>query len=125
MEEINWDTLLLKVDLPDFGDILDNRSEQVMEPPYQPCSTQNPNVEPVVSLWIGEIEKVLMEDNNFDHRVETQLVPDDDFLADLLVDSHPCSDGNVVDVDDGDLHKQSQTHINVDKDDPIAKKQRR
>ncbi|MBA0558867.1 hypothetical protein Golob_015861 [Gossypium lobatum] len=33
-----------------------------------------------VSSWIGEIEKVLMEDDNFDHMVETQLVPDDDFL---------------------------------------------
>ncbi|MBA0616205.1 hypothetical protein Gohar_011538 [Gossypium harknessii] len=40
-----------------------------------------------VSSWIGEIEKVLMEDNNFDHMVETQLVPDDDFLANLLVTS--------------------------------------
>ncbi|MBA0558868.1 hypothetical protein Golob_015861 [Gossypium lobatum] len=40
-----------------------------------------------VSSWIGEIEKVLMEDDNFDHMVETQLVPDDDFLANLLVTS--------------------------------------
>ncbi|PPD75633.1 hypothetical protein GOBAR_DD27444 [Gossypium barbadense] len=40
-----------------------------------------------MSSWIGEIEKVLMEDNNFDHMVETQLVPDDDFLANLLVTS--------------------------------------
>ncbi|XP_016690798.2 uncharacterized protein [Gossypium hirsutum] len=102
MEEINWDTLLLEVDLPDLGDILDNEPKQ-----------------------IEEIEKVLMGDDNFNHRVETQFVPDDDFLADLLVDSPPCSGGNVVGVDGGDLHKQSQTHININKDDPIAKKQKR
>ncbi|MBA0775991.1 hypothetical protein Gotri_011057, partial [Gossypium trilobum] len=96
MEEINWDTLLLEVDLPDFGDILDN-----------------------------EPEPVLMEDDKFDHRVETQPVSDDDFLADLLVDSPPSSGGDVAGVDGADLHKQSQTHTDVDKDDPIAKKQRR
>ncbi|MFQ6625038.1 hypothetical protein Gotur_003577 [Gossypium turneri] len=56
-----------------------------------------------VSLWVGEIKKVLTEDDNFDHMVETQLVPDDDFLADLL----------------------SQTHTYVDKYDTIAKKQKR
>ncbi|MBA0736557.1 hypothetical protein Gogos_010096 [Gossypium gossypioides] len=27
--EINWDTFLLEVDLPDFGDILDNEPEQL------------------------------------------------------------------------------------------------
>ncbi|MBA0808881.1 hypothetical protein Gohar_024584, partial [Gossypium harknessii] len=88
MEEINWDTLLLEVDLPDFGDILDNEPEPVTEPPPQPFS-------------------------------------DDDFLADLLVDSPPSSGGDVAGVDGADLHKQSQTHTDVDKDDPIAKKQRR
>ncbi|MBA0794984.1 hypothetical protein Gohar_019264, partial [Gossypium harknessii] len=36
-----------------------------------------------MSLWVGEIKKVLTEDDNFDHMVETQLVPDDDFLANL------------------------------------------
>ncbi|KAH1064575.1 hypothetical protein J1N35_029562 [Gossypium stocksii] len=125
MEEINWDTLFLEVDLPDFGDILDNDPEPVTEPPPQPCSSQNPDEEPAVSSWIGEIEKVLMEDDNFDHRVETQPVSDDDFLADLLVDSPPSSGGDVAGVDGADLHKQSQTHTDVDKDDPIAKKQRR
>ncbi|MBA0753461.1 hypothetical protein Gogos_021936 [Gossypium gossypioides] len=125
MEEINWDTLLLEVDLPDFGDILNNEPEPVTEPPPQPCSTQNPDEEPAVSSWIGEIEKVLMEDDNFDHRVETQPVSDDDFLADLLVDSPPSSGGDVAGVDGADLHKQSQTHTDVDKGDPIAKKQRR
>ncbi|KAH1106050.1 hypothetical protein J1N35_009818 [Gossypium stocksii] len=49
---------------------------------------------------------------------------DDDFLASFLVDSPPYSDGDVVGIDDGDLQKQSQTHTDVDKDDPIAKKQR-
>ncbi|MBA0876631.1 hypothetical protein Goshw_003674 [Gossypium schwendimanii] len=46
--------------------------------------------------WIGEIEKVLMEDDNFDHRVATQPVLDDDFLVNLLVDSPPCCGGVVV-----------------------------
>ncbi|PPD89681.1 hypothetical protein GOBAR_DD13382 [Gossypium barbadense] len=87
MEEINWDTLLLEVDLPDLRDILDNEPEHVTKPPPQPCSTQNPDEELAVSSWIGEIKKVLMEDDNFDHMVETQPVPDDDFLADLLVTS--------------------------------------
>ncbi|MBA0826123.1 hypothetical protein Goarm_011009, partial [Gossypium armourianum] len=71
----------------------------VTKPPFQPCSTQNLDEEPTVSSWIKEIEKVLIEDDNFDHMVETQLVPADDFL--------------------------SQTHTDVDKDDPIAKKQKR
>ncbi|MBA0645670.1 hypothetical protein Goklo_013735, partial [Gossypium klotzschianum] len=75
------------VDLPDFGDILDNEQEQVTTPPPQPCSTQNPDEEPTVSSWIEEIEKVLIKDDNFDHMVETQLIPDDDFLVDLLVTS--------------------------------------
>ncbi|MFQ6625988.1 hypothetical protein Gotur_004858, partial [Gossypium turneri] len=75
----------------------------VTKPPLQPCSTQNPDEEPTVYSWIEEIEKVLIEDDNFDHMVETQLVPDNDFLVDLL----------------------SQTHTDVDKDDPIAKKQKR
>ncbi|PPE01892.1 hypothetical protein GOBAR_DD01097 [Gossypium barbadense] len=105
MEENTWDTLLLEVDLPDFGDILDNESEQVTKPPPQPCLTQNPDEEPTVSSWIGEIEKVLMEDDNFDHRVEVQPVPDDDFLADLLVDSPPCSSNDVVGANSSDLHK--------------------
>ncbi|MBA0679696.1 hypothetical protein Goari_011451, partial [Gossypium aridum] len=38
--------------------------------------------------------------------------------------SPPCSGSDVVGVDGGDLHKQSQTHTDVDKDDPIAKKQK-
>ncbi|MBA0736558.1 hypothetical protein Gogos_010096, partial [Gossypium gossypioides] len=67
IEEINWDTFLLEVDLPDFGDILDNEPEQVTKPPPQPCSTQNPDEEPAVSSWIEEIDKVLIEDDNFDH----------------------------------------------------------
>ncbi|KAK5836749.1 hypothetical protein PVK06_012550 [Gossypium arboreum] len=83
---------------------------------------QNPVEELAVSSWIREIEKVLMEDDNFDHRVETQLVPNNDFLADLLVDSPPCSNNDVVGADSGDLHKHSQTHTDVNKDDPIAKK---
>ncbi|MBA0876742.1 hypothetical protein Goshw_002141, partial [Gossypium schwendimanii] len=87
MEEINWDTLLLEVDLPDLGDILDNEPENVTKPPPQPCSTKNLDEQSAVSSWIGEIKKVLMEDDNFDHMVETQPVPDDDFLAELLVTS--------------------------------------
>nr|KJB23427.1 hypothetical protein B456_004G097700 [Gossypium raimondii] len=112
MEEINWDTFFLEVDLLDFGDILDNEPEQVTKPPPQPCSTQNPDEEPTLSSWIEEIEKVLIEDDNFDHMVETQLSP-------------PCSGSDIVGVDSGDLHKQSQTHTDVDKDNPIAKKQKR
>ncbi|MBA0825451.1 hypothetical protein Goarm_022030, partial [Gossypium armourianum] len=85
--EINWDTLLLEANLPNFKDILDNEPEQVTKPPPQPCLTQNPDEKTAMSLWVREIKKVLTEDDNFDHMVETQLVPDDDFLADLLVTS--------------------------------------
>ncbi|KAK5813480.1 hypothetical protein PVK06_028930 [Gossypium arboreum] len=74
MGEINWDTLLLEVDLPDFGNILDNEPEQVTEPLLQPCSIQNPDEELMVSSWIEEIKKVLMKDDNFDHRVETPMM---------------------------------------------------
>ncbi|TYI14012.1 hypothetical protein ES332_A08G097900v1 [Gossypium tomentosum] len=33
MEEINWDTIFLEVDLLDFGDILDNKLKQATKPP--------------------------------------------------------------------------------------------
>ncbi|MBA0642022.1 hypothetical protein Goklo_026487, partial [Gossypium klotzschianum] len=68
----------------------------VTEPPPEPCLTQNLDEELAVFSWIGEIEKVLMEDDNFDHRVATQPILDDDFLVDLLVDSPPCSGGVVL-----------------------------
>ncbi|MBA0609627.1 hypothetical protein Godav_021645 [Gossypium davidsonii] len=87
MKEINWDTLLLEANLPDFKDILDNEPEKVTNPPPQPCLTQNPDKETTVFLCIGETKKVLTEDDNFDHMVETELVTNDDFLADLLVTS--------------------------------------
>ena len=122
MEEINWDSLLLDLDFPDFGNILENEPDQVTQTPPQPLSTQNTDEEPVVSSWIGEIEKVLMEDDHFDDRVEGQPVSDD-FLADLLVDSPSSGSGEAI--DDAAFHKQSQTHISIDNDDPVAKKQRR
>ncbi|MBA0740470.1 hypothetical protein Gogos_013670 [Gossypium gossypioides] len=81
--EINWDTLLLEADLPDFRDILDNELEQLRL-----------NLSPIMISW-------------------------------PIYWSPPCSSGDVVSVDGGDLHKQSQTHTDVDKDDPIAKKQKR
>ncbi|KAE8709727.1 Pyrophosphate--fructose 6-phosphate 1-phosphotransferase subunit alpha [Hibiscus syriacus] len=124
MEEINWDALLLESDLPDIGDILQNEPDPVAEPPSQPFSTESLDQEPAVSLWVGEIEKVLMEDDHFDDRFQTQPVPVDDFLADLLVDSPP-SDGGGVALDGADFHKQNQIHFDFDKDDPVVKKQRR
>ncbi|MFQ6625037.1 hypothetical protein Gotur_003577 [Gossypium turneri] len=96
MKEINWDTLLLEANLPNFKDILDNEPKQVTKPPPQPCLTQNPDEEMAVSLWVGEIKK-----------------------------SPLCNSGDVVGVDGGDLYKQSQTHTYVDKYDTIAKKQKR
>ncbi|KAG8486920.1 hypothetical protein CXB51_020470 [Gossypium anomalum] len=102
MKEINWDTLLLKVDLPDFGDILDNEPEQVIEPLSQPCSIQNPDEESIVSSWIEEIENVLMKDDNFDHRLVHLLIVKGMWLASTM----------------------SQTHTDVNKDNPIAKKQK-
>ena len=122
MEEINWDSMFLELDFPHLGNILENESESVTQPPPQPLSNQNPDEEPVVSSWIGEIEKVLMDDDHFDDRIETQPVSDD-FLADLLVDSPSSGSGEAI--DDAAFHKQSQTHINIDNDDPVAKKQRR
>ncbi|MFQ6660691.1 hypothetical protein Gotur_029107, partial [Gossypium turneri] len=62
MEEINWDTLLLEVDLSNFGDILDNELEQVTKPLPQPCSIQNSDEESTVSSWIEEIEKLRNRD---------------------------------------------------------------
>ncbi|KAH1121116.1 hypothetical protein J1N35_004276 [Gossypium stocksii] len=61
MEEINWDTLLLEANLPDFKDILDNEPKQVMKPPPQPCLTRNPDEETTVSSWIGKIKKFMAE----------------------------------------------------------------
>ncbi|MBA0752915.1 hypothetical protein Gogos_021805 [Gossypium gossypioides] len=43
----------------------------------------------------------------------------------LCGSGRPRGNGDMVGVDGGDLHKQSQTHINVNKDDSIAKKQKR
>ncbi|XWS08041.1 hypothetical protein CRYUN_Cryun41cG0043400 [Craigia yunnanensis] len=94
MEEINWDSMFLELDFPNFGNILENESESVTQPPPQPLSNQNPDEEPVVSSWIGEIEKVLMDDDHFDDRIETQPVSDD-FLADVMVDSPPSGSGEL------------------------------
>ncbi|KAE8713883.1 putative U2 snrnp auxiliary factor, small subunit [Hibiscus syriacus] len=63
-----------------------------------------------------------MEDDHSGDRTETQPASDDDFFADLLVDSPPS--GGVA-FDDADFRKQNQTHTEVDKDDPFIKKQRR
>ncbi|KAH1067182.1 hypothetical protein J1N35_032169 [Gossypium stocksii] len=60
MEEINWDTLLLEANLPDFRYILDNEPKQVTKLPPQPCLTWNPDEETAVSSWIGEIKKQIM-----------------------------------------------------------------
>ncbi|MBA0865758.1 hypothetical protein Goshw_015128, partial [Gossypium schwendimanii] len=49
-----------------------------------------------------------MEDDNFDHRVETQPVSDDDFLADLLVDSPPSSGGDVAGLRNRDAAVRSR-----------------
>ncbi|XP_022748488.1 bZIP transcription factor 60-like isoform X2 [Durio zibethinus] len=122
MEEINRDSLLLEVDFPDLGNILEKEPESVTQSPPQPLSTQNPDEEPVVSSWIGEIEKVLMEDDHFDDGVETQPVSYE-FLADLLVDSPPSGSGEAI--DDAAFNKQNQIHIKIDNDDPTAKKQMR
>lgn len=120
MEEINWDSLLLEPQFPDIGNILESEPDSVTESPPQPLFTQNPDEEPGLSSWIGEIEKALMEDDQFDDRVENQPASDD-FLADLLVDSPPSgSDGAI---DDASFHIQNQTH--VDNNDPIAKRQKR
>ncbi|MBA0735886.1 hypothetical protein Gogos_019687 [Gossypium gossypioides] len=81
--EINWDTLLLEANLPDFKDILDNEPEQLRL-----------KLSPMMISW-------------------------------LIYWSPHCSNGDVVGVDGGDLHKQSQTHTDVDKYGPIAKKQKR
>ncbi|XP_022764319.1 uncharacterized protein LOC111309554 [Durio zibethinus] len=117
MEEINWDSLFLELDSPDFRNILEDEPE-----PPQPSSTASPGEEPVVNSWVDEIEKALMEDDQFDDRVEIQPVSDD-FLADILVDSPPSNSDETI--DDAAFHKQDRTRITIDNDDPIAKKQRR
>ncbi|XP_022765478.1 bZIP transcription factor 60-like isoform X2 [Durio zibethinus] len=117
MEEINWDSLFLELDSPDFRNILEDEPE-----PPQPSSTASPGEEPVVNSWVDEIEKALMEDDQFDDRVEIQPVSDD-FLADILVDSPPSNSDETI--DDAAFHKQHRTRITIDNDDPIAKKQRR
>ncbi|KAA3468815.1 bZIP transcription factor 60-like protein [Gossypium australe] len=58
------------------GDITDEKHapSSVTKPLPQPCSIQSPDEESTVSSWIEEIEKVLMKDDNFDHRVETLMM---------------------------------------------------
>ncbi|XVF74041.1 hypothetical protein PTKIN_Ptkin13bG0029700 [Pterospermum kingtungense] len=116
--EINWDNLFLDLDFPDCENILEISTSVTL--PSQPFSNPSPDGDAaVVSSRIGEIEKVLMEDEPFDDRAEIQPVPDD-FFADILVDSPVSGSGEVT--DDAPSPKQNHT---IDKDDPIAKKQRR
>ncbi|KAE8682039.1 Pyrophosphate--fructose 6-phosphate 1-phosphotransferase subunit alpha [Hibiscus syriacus] len=124
MEEINWDTLFLEADFPDFGDILQNDQGPETEASPQPFSTENRDLEQAVSSWMGEIEKALMEDDHSLDRAETQPASDDDFFADLLADSPPSGGGGVA-VEGVDFRKQNQAHTDADKDDPVVKKQRR
>ncbi|KAG4150465.1 hypothetical protein ERO13_D04G005900v2 [Gossypium hirsutum] len=119
MEETNWESLLFEFDCPNLGNILQNESESVTPP----ISTHSPDEKPIWTSSIGEIEKLLMEDDRFDDKVETQPIPNE-FLADLLVDSSPSGCGDEV-IDDTAFDKQNQTLFNVDNDDPIDKKQRR
>nr|KJB74573.1 hypothetical protein B456_012G007100 [Gossypium raimondii] len=119
MEETNWESLLFEFDFPNLGNILQNESESVSPP----ISTHSPDEKPIWTSSIGEIEKLLMEDDRFDDKVETQPIPNE-FLADLLVDSSPSGCGDEV-IDDTAFDKQNQTLFNVDNDDPIDKKQRR
>ncbi|XP_017981823.1 PREDICTED: bZIP transcription factor 60 [Theobroma cacao] len=138
--EINWDTLFLELDSSDFANIFENSSNEP-EPvtqPLQPLSTPSPDGDAVVSSCIGEIERVLMEDDDFDKEVQTQSVSDD-FLAEVLVDS-PLSGGgevidaaaadvpdaaDVADVADASFFKQNDSDNNIHSDDHIAKKRRR
>ncbi|XVF83015.1 hypothetical protein PTKIN_Ptkin16aG0098300 [Pterospermum kingtungense] len=120
MEEINWDSLSFDLDFPDFGNILDNKSEATPKP----LSNQSPDDEPVASSWIWEIEKVLMKDDDFDDRVQTQPVSDE-FLADLLVDSPPSGTDEAIDDSAAAFNEQNQTHNNIDNYDPVAKKLKR
>lgn len=127
--EINWDTLFLDFDFPDFENILENSSSETetvtQPPPPQPLSTPSPDDNAVVSSCIGEIEKVLMEDDDpfDDDGVEIQPVSDD-FFADILVDSPVSGSGGEV-TDDAGSPKQNNTDTHIDNDDPVSKKQRR
>ncbi|XP_021283978.1 bZIP transcription factor 60 [Herrania umbratica] len=146
--EINWDTLFLELDSSDFANIFENSSDepQPVTQPLEPLSTPSPDGDAVVSSWVGEIERVLMEDDHFDKEVQTQSVSDD-FLADVLVDSPLSGGGEVIDAaadvadaadvpddadaadvrDDADasFFKQNDSDNNIHNDDPIAKKMRR
>ncbi|PPS00918.1 hypothetical protein GOBAR_AA19739 [Gossypium barbadense] len=115
MEETNWESLLFEFDFPNVGNILQNESESVTPP----ISTHSPDEKLIWTSSIGEIEKLLMEDDRFDDKVETQPIPNE-FLADLLVDSSPSGSGDVV-IDDTAFDKQNQTLFNVDNDDPMIR----
>ncbi|MBA0678887.1 hypothetical protein Goari_020205, partial [Gossypium aridum] len=62
-----------------------------------------------------------MKEINWDTFVLEANLPD---FKDIL-DNESEQSGDVVGIHSGDLYKQSQTHTNVDKYNPIAKKQKR
>ncbi|OMP12202.1 hypothetical protein COLO4_03408 [Corchorus olitorius] len=143
--EVDWDSLFLEHDFPDFADILENSNtsepESVTEAPQPSSIPSLPDDNAAVSSWIGEIEKVLMEDDQLNDKIQTPPISDD-FFADLLVDSPSGSCGEVIDdvaaaasggsdadADAAAIQEQNKSHEDNDddddEDDPAAKKRRR
>ncbi|OMP04034.1 hypothetical protein CCACVL1_02209 [Corchorus capsularis] len=150
--EIDWDSLFLEHNFPDFADILENSNtsepESVTEAPQPSSIPSLPDDNAAVSSWIGEIEKVLMEDDQLNDKIQTPPISDD-FFADLLVDSPSGSCGEVIDdvaaadpatpaasagsdadadADAAAIQEQNKAqddNDDDDEDDPAAKKRRR
>ncbi|KAF9683287.1 hypothetical protein SADUNF_Sadunf05G0197200 [Salix dunnii] len=139
--QIDWDNLLDGLPFPD------NIFE--LEPPLttclQPIDDSSNSLSPAndkVSSWIGEIETLLMKDD--DDKVD-QLDNCSDFLADILVDSPAAhesrgevldastdkdstssddADGGPKEKDDGEEEKNKDNE-EEDPDDIVSKKRRR
>lgn len=127
MEDLEFldDDLLKIIDFDNlFDDSFDSSSPDIFSNP-SPGS---------VSPWIGEIETMLMKDNDEGLEPNQQFL--DDFVSDILIDS-PASGGEAADLPtdkeaalekDKLLDTPPIENVNshtAEPDDPIAKKRRR
>ncbi|KAJ9166991.1 hypothetical protein P3X46_021678 [Hevea brasiliensis] len=153
--EFQDDDILRKFNFDDLGQLdwenlftgLSNASPPLLPESSSPAHFCNSSPDPL-SSWMGQLENILMKDDDYSVAVEPIQQFSNEFLADILVDSPPVVSAEVVDAatdkdssasDNGtgsasetekDRKKVVDDGVEVksdgeDHDDPISKKRRR
>uniref|UniRef100_A0A2C9TZE2 BZIP domain-containing protein n=1 Tax=Manihot esculenta TaxID=3983 RepID=A0A2C9TZE2_MANES len=103
--EFQEDDILLKLDFDDLGRLdwdnlftgLPEASPPSLQASSSPANFCNSSPDSV-SSWIGQLENILMKDDDNSVAVEPTQQLSNDFLADILVDSPPAVSAEVVDA---------------------------